>query len=129
MLEKFVFTPSGKVMADNGKEESKLPELLSVMRTYGTVEAYDVNMTAVKAEFTAEYNDLKARYEAIKNLNLAPDEITLLNLYRDLKAKQAAVHVAEKEALKKQLTDIKAENDGRNAKILALLASASEAVK
>ena len=127
-MTKYVVTIRDDICERNGKDVNATV-WLDKTKLYGTVEDYDVNMTAVKAEYQAVINELTARYDAVKSLNLSSDEIALLNVYRKLKAETAAVHVAENEALKKQLTDIKAENDGRNAKILALLASASEAVK
>lgn len=126
MLKKYVVTVRGNVCDANGKEAVSFPEKAKL---YGDVEDYDVNMTAVKAAYNNEYNELKARYDAIKNQNLTADEITFLNLYRKLKAETAAVHIAEKEALAKQLADVKAEQEGRIAKIAAILASASDAVK
>ena len=133
MLEKYVFTVSGKIMDDNGKDESKVPELIALMKKYGTVESYDGNMASVKSEYLAEYNALKAKYEAIKGLNLSSDEIQLVNLFRTLKAeatatvtaeadKAKAVADAENASLRKQLEDVKAEQENRVAKIMAALA-------
>lgn len=126
MLKKYVVTVRGTTCDANGKDAMSFPDKAKL---YGDVEDYDVNMTALKAAYNSEYNELKARYDAVKSLNLSPDEITFLNLYRKLKAETAAVHVAEKEALAKQLADVKAEQEGRIAKIAAILASASDAVR
>lgn len=133
MLEKFVFTVSRKVMDDNGKEEANLPKLIAIMKEYGTVESYDGNLASIKSEYLSEYNALNARYEAIKALNLSSDEIQLINLFRTLKAEATATVTAEADrakavadaenaALRKQLEDVKAEQENRVAKIMAALA-------
>lgn len=127
-MEKLVVTIRDDICSKNGKDVNATA-LKEKIKLYGTIENYDVTMTAVKSEYQTVINDLTARYDAIKSLNLTTDEITLLNIYRKLKAENEAVHVAEKEELKKQLTDIKTENEGRIAKIAAILASASDAVK
>ncbi len=127
-MRKLVVTIRDDICTANGKDVNATA-LIEKIKLYGTVEDYDVNMTAVKAEYQTVINEVSARYEAIKSLNLTQDEITFLNLYRKLKAETAAVHVAEKEALAKQLADVKAEQEGRIAKIAAILASASDAVR
>lgn len=137
-MKKYVFTVKDDVCAKNNKDVNATA-LLEKMRLYGTVESYDSNMVAVKAEYQSVIDELTARYDAIKSLNLSADEISLVNLYRSLKAETAAAYVAEvntvkaelgaeNEALKKQLEDIKVENEGRIAKIAAILASASDEV-
>lgn len=122
MIKKYVVTVKGNTCDENGKDAALFPDKA---RLYGEVEDYDVNMAAVKEEYNREYNELKANYEAIKSLKLTADEVTFLNVYRKLKAEINAAHVSEKETLKKQLADIKAENEGRIAKIAAILASAT----
>lgn len=130
-MKKYVFTVRDDVCTKNGKDVNATA-LLEKMKLYGTVEDYDRNMAAVKAEYQSVIDDVTARYEAIKNLNLSNSEVQIVNLFRTLLSEETARYVAEVEAvkkqygeendaLKKQLEDIKAEHENRLAQITAIL--------
>lgn len=132
-MKKYVFTVRDDICVKNGKDVNATM-LLEKMRLYGTVEDYDRNMVAVKAEYQTVIDDVSARYDAIKSQNLTSEEIQLVNLYRSLRAEATAQYEAEvakvkkelgteNDSLRQQLADVKAEHESRVAKIAEILAN------
>lgn len=127
-MKKYVFTVKDEVCTANGKDVNAT-KLLEVMRTYGVIEDYDKHVATIKAEYQAALDSVVAQNEAIKEQNLSAEEIELVNEYRKLRAKATQSYINENSALKKQLSDIRAENETRISKIAAILATAADAVK
>lgn len=117
---KFIFIVKADVCTANGKDVNAT-KILEVMKTYGTVEDYETHIKALRSEDKKTIDNLVAQVEAIKSQNLTADEIELINVYRKLIAASNKVHIDEKETLRKQLDDVYAENEERNAAIAALI--------
>ena len=117
---KYIFSIKKDICTANDKDVNAT-KLLEIMRTYGTVEDYNAHVATLRAEDKETIDNLVAQNEAIKEQNLSADEVELLNKYRVLKAAAVQKVVVENGTLKKQLEDIKSENETRNGKIAELL--------
>ncbi len=116
----FIFIVRADKCTENGKDVNAT-KILEVMRTYGDVLDYETHVKELRATDQETIKNLVAQVEAIKAQNLSADEIHFVNEYRKLKAAAVKEHIDEKEALRKQLDDVYAENEKRNDLIAELI--------
>lgn len=119
-MKKLVLTVRDDVCAANGKD-ANATELIEKMKTYGNVEDYDRVVATVRAEYQATVDNLTAQIAAIKAHDLTPDELELVKAYRACKANISGAYEARIGTLETQLDDIRAEEQTRLEKIMAIL--------
>ena len=109
-MKKFVFTVKDDVCLANGKDVNAT-KVLEVMKTYGTVEDYEVVISKIKGEYQEALDNVVAQNEAIKQQNLTDEEIALVNEYRRQRAKAVQVYIDENAKLNKTLEEVKAKHE------------------
>lgn len=119
-MKKLVFTVKDDVCAANGKDVAAT-ELIEKMKLYGNVEDYERVVATVRAEYQATVDNLTAQINAIKAQDLTPDELELVKAYRACKDKISGAYETRIGTLENQLDDIRAEEQTRLEKIMAIL--------
>lgn len=111
-MKKYVFTVKDDVCLANEKDVNAV-RVLEVMKTYGSVEDYEVHIAGIKKEYQEALDNVVAQNEAIKQQNLSEEEIALVNEYRKQRAKAVQAYIDENGKLTSQLAEIKEEYENR----------------
>lgn len=119
-MRKYVFTIRDDVCTANGKD-IEASELLAKMKLWGDVEDYDRAISAVKAEYQSNIDNLAEQVTAIKEQELTADEFRMVEAYRSNKAEVVSQYVAEAEAYKSELSGIKSEFERKISTLKAVL--------
>ena len=125
-MKKYVFTIKDDVCAANGKDV-EATELLAKMRLWGDVEDYEKVLAPVCAEYQGMVDNLTAQVNAIKAQELTPDEIVLLNSYRDCKSATGEAYEKRICGLEQCLEDVRVASKKRAEQIAQLVAELAEA--
>lgn len=110
----------------NGKDPAAT-ELIAKMRLWGDVTPLADEIAAVKAEYQKVIDDITAQFNAIKSQELTPDEIVLLNAYRDCKAAVGEGYQKRIEGLEQCLEEVRVASKKRAEQIAQLVAELAEA--
>lgn len=78
---KYVVDIQESIASRNGRLD-KIPELLSVLPYYGTVEDYETNISELKNYYQAQIDDLASQIQKLSAYNLTDGEIKVLNQLR-----------------------------------------------
>lgn len=119
-MKKYVFTIRDDVCNANNKDV-EATELLTKMKLYGTVEDYDRSIAIIKAEYQSNIDNLTTQLTNIKDQELTADEIEIVLAYRLAKAKISEKFISRIDELEGELSEIKAEEQIRLEKIMAIL--------
>ena len=110
----------------NGKDPAAT-ELIEKMKLWGEVTPLEDEIAKVKAEYQAEIDKLTKQIQAIVAQELTPDEIVLLNSYRDCKAVTGESYLKRIDGLEKCLEEVRVASQRRAAQIAQLVAELAEA--
>ena len=119
-MKEYVFTVMDDVCAANGKDV-EATELLQKMSLYGKVEPLEKVLLAVKSEYQAVIDNITVQLNAIKAQELTPDEIVLLNAYRDCKTATGETYQKKIDSLEKYLEEVRISSQRRAAQIAELV--------
>lgn len=109
----------------NGKDPAAT-ELIEKMKLWGEVTTLESEIAKVKAEYQAVIDNLTKQIKAIQAQELTPDEIVLLNSYRDCKAVTGEAYQRRIDGLEKCLEDVRISSQRRAAQIAQLVAELAE---
>ena len=124
-MKKYVFTIKDDVCVANGKD-IEATELLQKMRLWGDVEPYEKVLAPVCNEYQDMVDNLTAQLNAIKAQELTPDEIVLLNSYRDCKEATGEAYEKRINTLEQCLEDVRISSKKRAEQIAQLVAELAE---
>ena len=124
-MKKYVFTIKDDVCAANCKD-IEATELLQKMKLWGDVEPYEKALAPVVDEYERMVKNLTTQLEAIKAQELTPDEIVLLNSYRDCKAATGEAYEKRINTLEQCLEDVRISSKKRAEQIAQLVAELAE---
>lgn len=124
-MKKYVFTIKDDVCAANGKD-IEATELLQKMKLWGDVEPYEKALAPVCNEYDGIIHNLNTQLTAIKAQELTPDEIVLLNTYRDCKAVTGEAYEKRITGLENCLEEVRVASQKRAQQIAQLVAELQE---
>ena len=119
-MKKYVFTIKDDVCTANGKD-IEATELREKMKLWGDVEEYDKAIAPVVAEYQYIIDNLTAQLQAIKDQELTPDEMRMVEAYRANKTAVVNEFIAEADRYKSELKAIRSEYEQKTAQLKAIL--------
>ena len=125
-MEKYVVTFAEDQATANGRNPDPT-SFIAEMKLRGKVTPYEDDLKAVRAEYQAIIDNLTAQYNAISAQELTPDEIVLLNSYRDCKAVTGEAYQKRIDSLEQCLEDVRISSKKRAEQIAQLVAELAEA--
>lgn len=124
-MEKYVVTFMEDLAASNGRN-SDPTDFIAEMRLRGKVEPLEKVLEAVKAEYQSVIDNITVQLNAIKAQELTPDEIVLLNCYRECKTTTGDAYQKRIDSLEKYLEEVRVSSQKRAAQITELVSQLAE---
>lgn len=124
-MKDYAFIIKEDVCAANGKDV-EATELIQKMKLWGEVKPLEDVLASVRKEYQTIIDNLTAQYNAIKAQELTPDEIVLLNSYRDCKAVTGEAYEKRISGLEQCLEDVRISSKKRAEQIAQLVAELAE---
>lgn len=125
-MEKYVFTFSEDQATANGRNPDP-SNFIAEMKLRGKVTPYEDDLRGVRTEYQGIIDNLTAQYTAIKSQELTPDEIVLLNSYRECKSATGEAYEKRINSLEQCLEDVRVASKKRAEQIAQLVAELAEA--
>ena len=130
-MQKYVFTIKEDICTANNCTD-KVQYLLSILPKYGDLVDYDVAVANVKDDYQRTIDNLTEQLNVLKDHNLTPEEIRVLNVIRqaDIEkgkkreeeyAAERAQLIAEKTASDQKVVAIKTEFSNYKRRILSIV--------
>ena len=135
-MQKYVFTIKEDICTANNCTD-KVQYLLSILPKYGDLVDYDVAVANVKDDYQRTIDNLTEQLNVLKDHNLTPEEIRVLNVIRqaDIEkgkkreeeyAAERAQLIAEKTASDQKVVAIKTEFSNYKRRILSIVGGETE---
>lgn len=125
-MTELAFIVKEDICAANGKDPAAT-ELIQKMKLWGEVKPLNEVVDPVRKEYQTIIDNLTAQYNAIKAQELTPDEIVLLNSYRECKAATGEAYEKRINTLEQCLEDVRISSKKRAEQIAQLVAELAEA--
>ena len=125
-MKQYAITFMEDVATANGRNPDPT-EFIAEAKLRGKVVDFDEAVKEIRAECQRTIDNLAKQLNAIKDQELTPDEIVLLNTYRDCKAATGEAYLKRIEGLEKCLEDVRVASQKRAAQIAQLVAELQEA--
>ena len=125
-MKNIVLKIKENVCLQNGKDPAAT-ELIQKMRLWGDVTSLEDEIAKVEAEYQKVIDDITTQFNAIKSQELTPDEIVLLNSYRECKAATGEAYEKRINSLEQCLEDVRVASKKRAEQIAQLVAELAEA--
>lgn len=124
-MKDYAFIIKEDVCAANGKDV-EATELIQKMKLWGEVKPLEDVLASVRKEYQTIIDNLTTQYNAIKAQELTPDEIVLLNTYRDCKAVTGEAYEKRITGLENCLEEVRIASQKRAQQIAQLVAELQE---
>lgn len=124
-MKDYAFIVKEDVCAANGKDV-EATELIQKMKLWGEVKPLDDVLASVRKEYQAIIDNLTTQFNAIRSQELTPDEIVLLNTYRDCKTVTGEAYEKRILGLENCLEEVRVASQKRAQQIAQLVAELQE---
>jgi hypothetical protein len=125
-MKQYAITFMEDVATANGRN-SDPTDFIAEAKLRGKVEDFNEAVNGIRAEYQKTIDNLTIQLNAIKAQELTPDEIVLLNTYRDCKSATGETYQKRIDSLEQCLEDVRISSKKRAEQIAQLVAEIAEA--
>ena len=125
-MKQYAVTFMEDVATANGRNPDPT-DFINEAKLRGKVEDFNEAVNAIRAEYQRTIDNLTTQLNAIKAQELTPDEIALLNAYRQCKTATGDAYQKRIDTLEQCLEDVRISSKKRAEQIAQLVAEIAEA--